>query len=137
MAYGVATPEATTDTAAERPARQAYQILHIAFIIAPIIAGLDKFFNILVDWSQYLAPFIGDIISPAIFMSIVGVVEIVAGIGVAVKPRIFSYVVAAWLLGIIINLLILGDYYDIALRDLGLFLGALALARLSGVYGPR
>lgn len=135
MAYGAAT-SAAADTSATRPARQAYQILHVAFTIAPIIAGLDKFFNILVDWDQYLAPFIGDIISPAVFMSIVGVVEIVAGIGVAIKPRIFSYVVAAWLVGIIINLLLIPGYYDVALRDFGLFLGALALGRLSQEYDP-
>ena len=113
---------------------QAYRILQFGFVAAPIIAGLDKFFNALVDWEQYLAPFIGDIIAPGVFMAIVGVVEIVAGIGVALRPRIFAYVVSAWLAGIIINLLITG-YYDIALRDLGLALGALALGRLSQEHG--
>ena len=117
------------------PARQAYQILHFGFTVAPIIAGLDKFTNLLTDWTQYLAPFVGDIVGAQTFMYIVGVIEIVAGIGVAIKPRIFAYVVAAWLVGIILNLLLLGDYFDVALRDLGLALGALALGRLAMQYG--
>lgn len=116
---------------AGNPAYQAYRILQLGFVAAPILAGLDKFFNILVDWEQYLAPFVGDLIAPGVFMAIVGVVEIVAGIGVALKPRLFAYVVAAWLVGIILNLLLIPGYYDIALRDLGLALGALALGRLS------
>ena len=107
------------------PAYQAFRILQAGFIAAPIIAGLDKFFNILVNWQQYLAPFVGNLIAPGLFMAVVGVVEIAAGIGVAVKPRIFAYVVAAWLIGIILNLLILPGYFDVALRDLGLALGAL------------
>lgn len=122
-----ATPSATT----RRGAYEAFRILQFGFVVAPILAGLDKFFNIMVDWEQYLAPLVGDVIAPGVFMSIVGVVEIVAGIGVALKPRIFAYVVAAWLLGIIVNLLLIPGYYDVALRDLGLALGALALARLS------
>src|SRR5690606_30940074 len=101
------------------------------FVVAPIVAGLDKFFNLLVDWEQYLAPFVADIIPAGVFMMIVGVVEIVAGIGGALKTRIFAYVVAAWLVGIIINLLLIPGYFDIALRDLGLALGALALGRLA------
>lgn len=112
-------------------AHQAYQLLHFAFTVAPIVAGLDKFFNFLTLWQQYLSmPFnvFGNFHTT---MMVVGVIEIIAGIGVWVKPKIFSYVVAAWLLAIIINLLILGRFYDIALRDLGLLLGALALARLS------
>lgn len=112
-------------------AYQAYRILQVGFVAAPIIAGLDKFLYILVDWEQYLVPFIGDLIAPGVFMAIVGVVEVVAGIGVALKPRIFAYVVAAWLVGIILNLLLIPGYYDVALRDLGLALGALALGRLS------
>lgn len=112
-------------------AYQAYRILQFGFVAAPIIAGLDKFFNLLVTWEQYLWPVLDDLIGAGIFMSLVGVIEIVAGIGVAVKPRIFSYVVAAWLGGIILNLLLIPGYYDIALRDLGLALGALALGRLS------
>jgi uncharacterized membrane protein YphA (DoxX/SURF4 family) len=113
------------------PSYQAYRILQLGFVAAPILAGLDKFFNILVDWEQYLAPFIGGFIAPGVFMAVVGVVEIIAGIGVAMKPRLFAYVVAAWLVGIIFNLLLIPGYYDVALRDLGLALGALALGRLS------
>ena len=113
------------------PAYQAYQILHVGFTAAPIIAGADKFFNALTSWEQYLAPVFANLIGASTFMIIVGIIEIVAGIGVAVKPRLFAYVVSAWLIGIILNLLILGDFYDIALRDFGLALGALALGRLS------
>lgn len=128
----VARPkEGASETTLDRPAYQAFRILQIGFVAAPIIAGLDKFFNILVDWSQYLAPFLGDLFGAQTFMAIVGIVEIAAGIGVAIKPRIFAYVVSAWLTGIIINLLLIPGYFDVALRDLGLALGALALARLS------
>jgi uncharacterized membrane protein YphA (DoxX/SURF4 family) len=116
------------------PSYQAYRILQAGFIAAPILAGVDKFFNLLVNWEQYLAPFVGNLITPGLFMGVVGVVEIAAGIGVAIKPRIFAYVVAAWLLGIIVNLLMLPGYFDVALRDLGLALGALALGRLSQKY---
>jgi hypothetical protein len=112
----------------------AYQLLHIAFIILPIIAGLDKFFNFLTDWRQYLSQPFDVFNNPDTTMMVVGVIEIIAGIGVWLKPKIFSYIVAAWLLAIIINLLLLHDYYDIALRDLGLLLGALALGRLSAWY---
>lgn len=113
---------------------QAYQLLHLAFTIAPILAGLDKFFNFLTFWEQYLSSPFDVFGNPHTTMLVVGVVEIIAGIGVWFKPRIFSYVVALWLLGIIINLLILHDFYDIALRDLGLLLGAVALGRLSSKY---
>jgi len=113
---------------------QGYELLHIAFTIAPIIAGLDKFFNFLTNWEQYLAPAFNVFGNAHITMMVVGVIEIIAGILVWVKPRIFAYVVALWLLGIIINLLLLHNFYDIALRDLGLLLGALALGRLSTVY---
>ena len=116
------------------PAYQAYRILQAGFIAAPILAGLDKFFNILVNWEKYLAPFVGNLIAPGLFMAVVGLVEIAAGIGVAIKPRIFAYVVAAWLACIILNLLIVPGYFDVALRDLGLALAALALGRLSQGY---
>src|ERR1041385_876584 len=118
---------------ASTPSYQAYQILRTGFIVAPIVAGLDKFFHLLVNWDMYLAPGVNRILggNGHQFMLFVGVVEIVAGIGVALKPRIFGYVVAAWLLGIIVNLLLVPGFYDIALRDLGLLLGALALGRLS------
>lgn len=116
------------------PVFQAYRILHLGFTIAPILAGLDKFTNFLVDWTQYLAPFLANIIPSSTFMMIVGVVEIIAGLLVYLKPRIGAYVVAAWLAGIIVNLLLLPGYLDVALRDFGLFLGALALARLSAAF---
>jgi hypothetical protein len=116
----------------DNPAYQAFRILQFAFVVAPIIAGLDKFFDYLVNWDQYLAPIVTRIVpvAPHMFMQGVGVIEIVAGILVAFAPQIFGYVVAAWLVGIIGNLLMARGFYDIALRDLGLALGALALARL-------
>jgi uncharacterized membrane protein YphA (DoxX/SURF4 family) len=116
------------------PATQAYVLLRIAFIVAPILFGLDKFANVLTDdWTRYLSSTFNDILpgSAATGMHIVGVVEIAAGLLVAVAPRIGSLVVAGWLAGIILNLLILGGYGDIALRDFGLLIGALALNRLA------
>ena len=114
-------------------AHQAYTVLKFGFTVAPVIAGLDKFFNFLVDWTQYLTPLVPAWtgIDSAIFMMAIGVVEIIAGILVAVKPKWGAWIVAAWLWGIIINLLLVPGYYDIALRDLGLSFGALALARLA------
>src|SRR2546423_12351542 len=97
----------------KKPSYQAYQILHIAFTIAPILAGLDKFFNFLTIWEQYLSSPFNVFGNPSTAMMVVGVIEIIAGIGVWFKPKIFSYVVALWLLGIIINLLVLQNYYDI------------------------
>jgi uncharacterized membrane protein len=129
---------AAATAAANSPARQAYRILHFGFTIAPILAGLDKFTHLLVNWDQYL-PGVVARVSPVpshTLMLIVGVIEIVAGIGVALKPRIFAYVVAAWLALIIINLLLIPGYFDVALRDFGLLLAALALARLSQQF-PR
>ena len=122
--------------AATRPSYQAYQILRFAFTVAPIVAGLDKFFHILVNWDQYLPGTVNSLTGGHghQLMLVVGVIEIVAGIGVALKPRIFAYVVSAWLLLIIANLLMIPGYFDVALRDLGLSLGALALARLSAEY---
>jgi hypothetical protein len=115
------------------PSRQAYQILHLGFTVAPILAGIDKFFNLLVNWDQYLPPFVNNLAGGHghELMLAVGVIEIVAGLGIWFKPKIFAYVVAAWLLLIIINLLMIPGYFDVALRDFGLSLGALALARLS------
>jgi hypothetical protein len=115
---------------------QAYRILQAGFVAAPIIAGVDKFTHLLTNWDQYLAPWIAAMFGGNAhgFMMFAGVVEIAAGIGVLVKPKIFAYVVAAWLLGIIINLLSMGAYFDIALRDLGLMLGALALGRLAMLH---
>ena len=122
-----------TDNATSRPAYEAYRILHLAFIVAPIAAGLDKFFNLLVNWDQYLPPFVNNLVGGHghELMLVVGAIEIVAGIGVALKPKIFAYVVSAWLLLIVVNLLMIPGYYDVALRDFGLALGAHALARLS------
>jgi hypothetical protein len=116
-------------------ARQAFQILRIGFTVAPILAGLDKFFDVLVDWDKYISPMANNVLGGYghQFMLVVGVIEIIAGIGVFLKPRVFAYVVAAWLLLIILNLLSIPGYYDIALRDLGLLLGALALGRLSKI----
>jgi uncharacterized membrane protein YphA (DoxX/SURF4 family) len=121
------------------PAYQAFLLLRIAFTVAPIVFGLDKFANVLVDWESYLAPWINDIVpgSASTAMHLVGVVEIVAGIAVALKPRYGAYLVAAWLGGIIVNLLTYSGYYDIALRDFGLMLGALTLARLASKYDPQ
>jgi hypothetical protein len=115
------------------PVRQTFWILRAAFVVAPIVFGLDKFTNVLVDWSIYLAPWVNDILpgSADEFMYVVGVVEIAAGLLVAFKPSIGGLVVAAWLGGIIVNLLTFSGYYDIALRDFGLLLGALSLARLA------
>ena len=115
------------------PASQARQILHIGFTVAPIVAGLDKFLGLLTNWDQYLAPTVASLLpfSGHTFMLIVGAIEIVAGIGVFLMPRLFAYVVSAWLFGIIFNLLLGGSFLDVALRDLGLALGALALGRLS------
>ena len=105
--------------------------LKLTFGLVPIVAGLDKFTNLLVQWEKYIAPPFAHLVPPHGFMMLVGVIEIVAGIGVFVKPRVFAYIVAVGLLLIIINLLTIPAYYDIALRDLGLALGALALGRLS------
>jgi uncharacterized membrane protein YphA (DoxX/SURF4 family) len=120
------------------PAFQAFMLLRITFTVAPILFGLDKFFNVMVDWEQYLAPWINDLspLSATNTMYVVGVIEIVAGLAVAIKPRYAAYIVAAWLAGIIINLLTYSGFYDIALRDFGLMLGALTLARLASVYDP-
>jgi hypothetical protein len=117
-------------------ARQAFRLLHVGFVVAPILAGLDKFFEVLVDWDRYLAPVATDVlpVSGHSLMLAVGVIEIAAGVLVALRPRIGGYVVAVWLWAIILNLLVAGDFYDIALRDFGLSLAALALARLAEAY---
>src|SRR5437762_3393548 len=116
----------------KNPSYQAYQLLHWGFVVAPLLAGLDKFFMKMVDWTQYLSAPLGDLVGGAgIFMRIVGAIEVGAAFLVAIKPKLGAPIVAAWLLGIIINLLLVRNFYDIALRDLGLCLGALALARLA------
>ncbi|HSX97989.1 MAG TPA: DoxX family membrane protein [Streptomyces sp.] len=118
------------------PGYQAFVILRIAFTVAPILFGLDKFANLLVDWPAYLAPWIDDLVpgSGQAAMYAVGVIEIVAGIAVALAPRFGAWLVAGWLAGIIVNLVTIPDYYDVALRDFGLLLAAVALARLAERY---
>jgi hypothetical protein len=122
------------------PVAQSFMLLRIAFTVAPILFGIDKFAGVLTDnWTRYLAPAFNDIIpgSAADAMHIVGVVEIIAGLTVAVAPRFGGLLVAGWLGGIIVNLLIVGGYGDIALRDFGLLLGALTLSRLAGAFPAR
>jgi hypothetical protein len=118
------------------PAYQAFLLLRTAFAVAPIVFGLDKFFNLLTDWPGYLAPWIDSIVPGTAqqAMYVVGVVEIAAGLLVAIRPSIGGYVVAAWLAGIIVNLLLIPGFYDVALRDFGLLLSALALTRLAGLF---
>jgi uncharacterized membrane protein YphA (DoxX/SURF4 family) len=120
------------------PAYQAYLLLRVGFTVAPILFGLDKFFNWTVDWTNYLAPWVNDIVpgSGQDFMYFVGAVEIAAGILVALAPRLGAYVVAAWLAGIVVNLLTVDPptYYDIALRDFALLLAALTLGRLAQAF---
>src|SRR5689334_25282858 len=122
----------------QSPTYQAYQILHIAYTIAPVIAGIDKFTHFLVNWDQYLSPAMPRFgLSVHSFMLGVGVIEVIAGLIVAVAPRIGAWIVGLWLCGIILNLLTIPAYFDIALRDFGLALGAFALARLSEDYDRR
>jgi hypothetical protein len=132
------TVRSRTPAAIDNPTYQAFLALRAGFVVAPILFGLDKFTNLLADWTTYLAPAIDRLVpgSASGAMLAVGVVEIVAGLVVAVRPKVGGYLVAAWLAGIIGNLLLLGDHYDIALRDLGLLLAALALARLATAFHP-
>ena len=120
------------------PAYQGFWLLRIAFTVAPILFGLDKFAHVLVDWDKYLAPELTDVFNAQAhtLMYFVGAIEIVAGLVVAARPRIGGYLVAAWLTAIIVNLLLIGEYYDIALRDFGLLLAALTLTRLAASF-PR
>jgi len=122
------------------PVAQAFTMLRVTFTVAPILFGIDKFANVLTDdWTRYLASEFNDLIpgSAADAMYAVGVIEIVAGLVVAVSPRFGGYLVAAWLGGIIVNLLLVGGYGDIALRDFGLLLAALTLARLASASQGR
>ena len=134
--HGAAT---AADKGSSSAGHQAFRILQFGFTVAPILAGLDKFFHLLVNWDQYLPAVVANVspIPAHTLMLVVGVIEIVAGIGVALKPRIFAYVVAAWLAVIIINLLLVPGYFDVALRDLGLLLGALALGQLSQQFARK
>ncbi len=122
----------------DNPAYQAFLVLRTGFTVAPILFGLDKFTNLLTHWTAYLAPSLDRLVpgTATSAMLAVGVIEIVAGLVVAVRPKIGGYLVAAWLAGIIVNLLLLGEYYDVALRDFGLLLAALALARLATAFQP-
>src|SRR5438046_6576294 len=139
-AVGPAIPAARpVSLLAAQPAYQAYEILHVGFAVLPIVAGLDKFLHFLQigSWENYLAPIVPRIthLEPHTFMLGVGVIEVVAGLLVAFWPRLGGYVVMLWLWGIIVNLLMIRSFFDIALRDFGLSLGAIALARLSEDYG--
>lgn len=132
-------PVQPSRAASDDPAFQAFWLLRIGFTAAPIAFGLDKFFDVLVDWDSYLASDFarwlpGDTNQ---LMYVVGVIEIVAGIAVFLRPRFGAYLVAAWLAGIITNLLMMADYYDIALRDFGLLLAALTLFRLASAFDRR
>jgi hypothetical protein len=120
------------------PAYQAFLALRTVFTVAPILFGLDKFANLLVEWPTYLAPWMDGLVPGTAqqAMYAVGVVEIVAGVVVAVAPRFGGWLVAAWLAGIILNLLTIPGFYDVALRDFGLLVAAVALARLAAAYTP-
>src|SRR4051812_47758328 len=137
----ITAPSPSTDVKTGRsdlanPAFQGFALLRLGFTVAPILFGLDKFLNWLVDWRIYLAPEINDLIPGNAHQAMlaVGVIEIVAGLVVALRPKFGGYLVAAWLGGIIVNLLLQADFYDIALRDFGLLLAALALGRLATAF---
>lgn len=140
MATTLSTPRSGARPRLRRDAAyQAFLLLRTAFVVAPVVFGADKFTNLLTDWERYLAPAIANLspFSPTGTMYAVGVVEIVAGVVVALHPRLGGAVVALWLAGIVLNLLLLGTYWDVALRDVGLFLGAVALQRLSTRFDAR
>jgi len=111
--------------------QNAFRFLRLGFTVAPILFGLDKFFNLMTDWPRFLPEFVTDVVSGTAVMAVVGVIEIAAGIGVWLRPRIFAWVVAVWLAVIIITLALAGGFWDIALRDFGLLLGAVALGQLA------
>ena len=129
-------PLFTTREELRDPVVQAFTLLRLGFTLAPILFGLDKFAHVLVNWDRYLAPELADLLNAEAhtLMYGVGVIEVVAGLTVLIAPRFGGYLVAAWLTGIIANLLVLGDHYDIALRDFGLLLAALTLARLAAAF---
>jgi hypothetical protein len=129
----------TAEPALDNPAYQAYWLLRLGFTVAPILFGIDKFAHVLVNWDHYLAPVIADNLpgSAHQLMYLVGVIEIVAGLVVLARPRFGGYLVAAWLAGIIVNLLLIPGFYDVALRDFGLLLAALTLTRLALVFDRR
>jgi hypothetical protein len=121
----------TPGTEVTTSSQNAFRTLRLGFTVAPILFGLDKFFNLMTDWPQFLPEFVTDVVSGTAVMAIVGVVEIAAGIGVWLRPRFFAWVVAGWLAVIIITLALAGGFWDIALRDFGLLLGAVALGQLA------
>ena len=127
---------ATTARRTANPAFQAFWLLRIGFTLAPVLFGLDKFAHVLVDWDRYLAPELVDLLpgNARQVMYAVGVIEVVAGLAVAVRPRFGGYLVAGWLAALIANLLLRADFYDVALRDFGLLLAALTLARLAAAF---
>jgi uncharacterized membrane protein YphA (DoxX/SURF4 family) len=126
----------TNEPTLDNPAYQAFWLLRIGLTVAPILFGLDKFAHVLVNWDKYLAPEFSDLFNAQAhtLMYFVGAIEIVAGLAVLLRPRFGGYLVAAWLTGIIVNLLMMADFYDIALRDFGLALAALTLARLASAF---
>jgi hypothetical protein len=123
----------------DNPVFQSFWLLRIAFTVAPILFGADKFAHVMTNWDKYLAPEFVDLLNVQAhtLMYVVGAIEIAAGLVVLVRPRFGAYLVAAWLVGIIVNLAMIGGYYDVALRDFGLFLAALTLARLATVFPNR
>lgn len=125
-----------SDRVRSDPAYQAFWLLRIGFTVAPIVFGADKFADLLTNWDKYLAPWVNNIVPGTAHQAMyaVGAVEIIAGLSVLIKPRFGAYLVAAWLIGIIVNLLSLSGYYDVALRDFGLLLAALTLARLASLF---
>jgi hypothetical protein len=139
MASSTVPSQASSTGGTDRAGHEAFLILRTAFTVAPILFGLDKFANVMTDWPKYLAGQLNDLAPGSAHqaMLMVGVIEVVAGVLVAWRPRIGAYVVALWLAGIIVNLLLLGGYGDVALRDFGLLLAALALARLAPAYSRR
>ena len=130
------TSMTTTDGRVRSPARQAYEILHWGFVALPAVAGIDKFTHLLTNWDGYLAPWMARMSPLSVHgtMLVVGVIEIVAALTVAIKPKFGAYVVAAWLAAIIVNLVTGYGFLDVALRDFGLMLGAMALGRLAQRY---
>ena len=128
-----------TERRIDNPAFQAFCLLRVGFTVAPILFGIDKFAHVLVDWDKYLAPRLSDHLpgTPHQVMYVVGIIEIAAGLVVALRPRFGGYLVAAWLLGIIVNLLLIPGFYDVALRDFGLLIAAVALARLATAFPDR
>jgi hypothetical protein len=134
--YMLPTTAPTRRHSVHDPVFQAFVLLRTAFTVAPIVFGVDKFFNLLTDWQHYLSPAV-DHLMPGTghqLMMVVGVVEVLAGALVAVRPQLGAYLVVAWLAGIIVNLLLIPGFYDVALRDFGLLLAALALARLAPAF---